>query len=440
VKLGAVITVAVLALAVVATASTAGAAGGASHQRRGLVPHIGHARHLSAATRTAKPAGLKCIATCAAYESTINQYFTDVAAAGAAAATDNVYSVATQYSSIQYNETFDSTTNAYVDQNPYPTSNTCHDSFAGFSDKFCLTDHQLQAEIGKVITARGWPKHSPTSLYFIFTPANVGICIYPGTAGRNACTTNAFCAYHSNTPTNSFLYAVEPDAAAISGGACDAGQHPAGSGADATINTISHEQNEAITDPLGTAWTANDANGDEMADLCAYDFGTPQGIFGAEYNQTINGHNYYLQLEYSNQDSGCVPYLGGPVTAPDPRDGSGPLVYHNGSVMTTNTVYAIYWIPGAPANSKLPTISGTAKVGNTLKATNGTWSYAPKFTYRWLRCSAAGTVCKGITGATKATYKLVTADTGHRIEVRVTGTNAVGNAAATSAPTAPVKK
>jgi hypothetical protein len=30
------------------------------------------------------------------------------------------------------------------------------------------------------------------------------------------------------------------------------------------------------------------------------------GSNGAEYNQTINGHHYYLQLEYSNQDRGCI--------------------------------------------------------------------------------------------------------------------------------------
>ncbi len=432
-KLAAAITVAVAALAVIATASTAGAAPGASHPHRGLVPHIRHARHhLASATRSAKLSKLNCVATCPAYESTINQYFTDVAADNGLLT--NVYSVATQYSGIQYSETFDSATNAYVDTNPYPGSKTCHDGY----DKYCVTDRQLQSEIGRVIAAHGWPTHSTTALYFIFTPANVGICIYPGDVHGNYCTTNAFCAYHSNTVSKSFLYAVEPDAQAISDAACDPLQYPAGNGADATINTISHEQNEAITDPTSGGWYAGDL-GHENGDLCAYDFGTPLGTTpsGQSFNQVINDHNYFLQLEYSNQDSGCVPYLGGPVTAPDPLNGSGPMTYNGGDVMTTNTVYAIYWVP--TVNIQLPAISGVTKVGKTLKAANGSWSNGPKFTYRWLRCSSAGTSCKGIKAATDARYKLVQADARHRLEVRVTATTAAGSHSAISAPTGRVR-
>ena len=108
--------------------------------------------------------------------------------------------------------------------------------------------------------------------------------------------------------------------------------------------------------------------------------------------------------------------------------------------MTTNTVYAIYWVPAAPANNKLPAISGAAKVGKKLKASHGAWSNQPKFTYRWLRCSATGTACKGITKATDSSYTLVPEDKGHRIEVRLTGTNMAGHATATSAPTAVIKK
>ena len=109
------------------------------------------------------------------------------------------------------------------------------------------------------------------------------------------------------------------------------------------------------------------------------------------------------------------------------------------TVMTTNTVYAIYWVPAAPANSKLPTISGIAKVGKKLTASHGTWSNAPKFTYRWLRCSSAGTSCKGITTATGSHVHARDGGRRHRIEVRVTATNMAGSASATSAPTATIK-
>lgn len=423
-----------------------------AHTPLRFMSHLAHATPSAPAQakRATKGATFDCISTCSAYESTINQFFTDVAAGSVAGATDNVYSVQTQYAdgapaNIQYNQTFGG---SYVDGNPYPTTNACQDGV----DTYCVTNAQLTAQIGKVIAANNWPTFSTTTLYLIFTPANVGTCIYPGVAGGgNPCTSNVFCAYHAVSNAG-FIYAVEPDALAVPGDVlhphpCDSGEAPAGNSADATINTVSHEQIEATTDPFNDGWISADGahNNPEIGDLCAYDFGTALGgSAGTLYNQTINGHNYYLQLEYSNAANsnagGCVPYLGGPVTAADPRDGVGPLVYNGGALMTTNTVYAIYWIPAAPANTKLPTISGTAKVGKKLRASHGRWSNGPKFTYRWLRCSKTGTSCKGIAKATGSTHALVLADVGHKLEVRVTGTNMVKSVSANSAPTAVVKK
>ena len=107
--------------------------------------------------------------------------------------------------------------------------------------------------------------------------------------------------------------------------------------------------------------------------------------------------------------------------------------------MTSTTVYAIYWVPAAAANSHLPTIAGQAKVGKKLKALHGAWSNSPTFAYRWLRCSAAGTSCKGIKKAIDSFYVLEPADKGHRLEVRVTATNQGGRASATSASTGKVR-
>ena len=62
-----------------------------------------------------------------------------------------------------------------------------------------------------------------------------------------------------------------------------------------------------------------------------------------------------------------------------------------------------------------PTVSGTAKAGQTLTAKVGTWDSGVKLSYQWLRNGVA------IKGATKATYKLVAADKGKKISVKVTG-------------------
>lgn len=442
------------ALALAASAlivSTASVPAGSAHSVGRTHDFLRHAHvpHMVAAAQAKKTKlGFNCVVSCAAYESTVDQFFTDVAADSSANATTNVYSVLPQYStptsSILYNVAFDAGTNAFVDPNPLPKTGNCQDGF----DTYCVTDAELQKEIGKVITANGWPTQSSTALYFILLPANVGVCFKPGAANdNNPCTTNYFCAYHSNT-TN-FIYAVQPDAAAVIGDACSTGQEPAGNAADPTINTISHEQIEAITDPQLDAWYSDVYPNPEIGDLCAYDFGPALGGNpGALYNQVINGHDYYLQLEYSNLDSGCVSHLGGTVTPPDPnlQDGSGPLAYDGhhqgpgvGPVMASNTVYAIYWIPAAPANSRAPKIVGATTVGKKLRALSGGWSGAPDFTYRWLRCSAAGTSCHAIAKAADSTYVLAPADSGHRIEVRVTATNPAGRVTAASVPTAKVR-
>ena len=63
-----------------------------------------------------------------------------------------------------------------------------------------------------------------------------------------------------------------------------------------------------------------------------------------------------------------------------------------------------------------PTVTGTKIVGSTLTASPGTWGPAPvTLAYQWYRGSTA------ITGATAQTYKLVAADKGTAIKVRVTG-------------------
>src|SRR5207247_95205 len=84
----------------------------------------------------------------------------------------------------------------------------------------------------------------------------------------------------------------------------------------------------------------------------------------------------------------------------------------------------------------LPTISGSAVVGQTLTASTGSWSGAPtSFAYQWRRCDSAGAGCTSVTGATSKTYTLQSADAGRTLRIVVTATNAAGSASATSAQT-----
>ena len=89
----------------------------------------------------------------------------------------------------------------------------------------------------------------------------------------------------------------------------------------------------------------------------------------------------------------------------------------------------------APVNIDPPTITGTARVGETLTAQNGTWENNPTtFQYRWLRCNAGGNNCQ-LLAADGRTYRVGQADVGSTLRVRVTAANADGSTNARSEQT-----
>jgi hypothetical protein len=231
------------------------------------------------------------------YQSLLNGFFTNVAADNGK--TSNVYYSDTQYydnasGNISYSS---SVGGSYLDTSAFPASG-CSDSA---TPGVCLTDAQIQAEVKKDITAKGWSA-GPSHVFFMFTPLNVGSC-YSG----SQCAFTYYCAYHSWTGSGGsvVLYANMPDAGTSLGG-CGSGQYPNGNAAaDSEINIVSHEHNESITDEQGSAWY--DRRGNEDGDKCAWNFGTALGsTTSGQYNQLIGTGKYYLQREWSNHSSGCV--------------------------------------------------------------------------------------------------------------------------------------
>lgn len=77
-----------------------------------------------------------------------------------------------------------------------------------------------------------------------------------------------------------------------------------------------------------------------------------------------------------------------------------------------------------PVNTVAPVASGTARVGQTLSCTDGTWTgdATISYTYQWRRGGS------NIGGATANTYLVTVADMGYAIDCMVTGTNTAGNA------------
>jgi hypothetical protein len=90
-----------------------------------------------------------------------------------------------------------------------------------------------------------------------------------------------------------------------------------------------------------------------------------------------------------------------------------------------------------PVSTASPAISGTAKSGQTLTASPGSWSGTQpiSYAYQWRRCDPSGGGCANISGALSQTYVLTSGDVGRTIRVVVTATNVAGSASATSAAT-----
>lgn len=91
------------------------------------------------------------------------------------------------------------------------------------------------------------------------------------------------------------------------------------------------------------------------------------------------------------------------------------------------------------SNTARPTITGEARVGQELMATEGTWTGNPtSFAFQWQRCDVDSFTCANATGATGRTYGVRLADLGFRLRVEVTARKDDRSGTALSAATAVV--
>jgi PKD repeat protein len=303
-----------------------------------------------------EPSGYGLPAQWPAYKTGLDQWLTNVATASGTSS--NVFGTANQYydtvsgpaTYINYSVT---NGGSVVATDALPASGCTN---APHPD--CLTDAQLKAEIQSVVVGNGLPQNSQTQ-YILFTPQGVGSC-FDGSS--TSCSYNQYCAYHSafSGPSGEIVYANQPWSYQESG--CDpflafpslGGGYPNGPSApsiDPEVGTLSHELMETITDVNLNAWYEGDL-GHEIGDKCAYNYngttyGSGSGLStngNGDYNQTINGHQYLMQTEYSNAESngtttGCVPR--GPVTAslggaPSSPVGAGGVVPFDASGSSTS--------------------------------------------------------------------------------------------------------
>jgi hypothetical protein len=211
----------------------------------------------------------------ASYNSLIQRYFNDVGSSG-------LYQNNTQYTDTSGNAPNNTTlAGTWVDTAPYPSTT--------------LQDADIQNEVSNALSTNGWTS-GITNMFFVFTAKSENIC------ASGSCSFSQFCAYHNYFGTDTIYAAMPYDGTDPQGcGPLPSGSPNSDADADAEISTTSHEQMEAATDPLISAWI--DSSGQEIGDKCAYNYGQTASDGS---NENWNGDPYIVQQEWDNMRNGCV--------------------------------------------------------------------------------------------------------------------------------------
>jgi hypothetical protein len=311
------------------------------------------------------------------YKSLINQYIADVA--HDSGTPGNVFAINAEYSrattaaggdQMKYQITAGT---PITDTTGYPGGGCTPD--AGYTA--CVTEAQLETRLSALLQANALPVDL-AHIYPVFFPLGVD---FANSSGKHK--DASFCAYHgayvSAVPAGPVIFAVEPFSDPA--GCGEEGQFPNWGltgdldtvPADGAINVLSHEIDEAITDPqLSFSYAWYDSSGNEIGDECAETHGPVLGSTDTSsqqqrqqtgYNQVINGHKYYTQLSFSDatfakfgMGQGCVGKAFQPQGAAEPTEPVPDLVTGH-IVASPNTL---------PANG-----TATSTVTLTLTRNNG---------------------------------------------------------------------
>lgn len=106
--------------------------------------------------------------------------------------------------------------------------------------------------------------------------------------------------------------------------------------------------------------------------------------------------------------------------------------------LPTDTVGPVPIPPAtAPKSTSAPTIAGSARQGQTLTASSGSWSGTKPiaFSFAWMRCHTKGRNCATVREANQQTYTPGSADVQHTLRVLVTAKNTAGSSSRVSDPT-----
>jgi len=164
-----------------------------------------------------------------------------------------------------------------------------------------LTDARIQSVVSDAITGNALPKDA-NGVYFVLTSADV-------TASSGFCT--QYCGWHTHASIGGadikYAFIGNPDRCPSSCAAQAVGPN-GNAGADGMASIISHELEEAASDPDLNAWY--DRRGAENADKCAWTFGTTYSVAnGSQANMHLgpaapDGRDFLIQRNWVNASGG----------------------------------------------------------------------------------------------------------------------------------------
>jgi len=103
---------------------------------------------------------------------------------------------------------------------------------------------------------------------------------------------------------------------------------------------------------------------------------------------------------------------------------------------TANNRIRYVGVPGKPANTRRPFLSGVPAIGERLQGYPGGWrGHGVRFVYAWQRCAERGHPCSPIPGARGTIYQVQPEDAGSTLRMKVAATTATGSASSQSGPT-----
>ena len=174
-------------------------------------------------------------------------------------------------------------------------------SFAGstndpYSQGHNLTDTSIWLVVANALNQHNLPIDS-NGVYYVLTSGDVHVSGFG----------SSFCGWHSQQSYNNtniqYAFVGNPDPAELNGCAEQIVSPNANTGADAMANIITHELEESVTDPGLNAWY--DSSGNEIADRCAWTFGTTYPAAGnSKANMNLGGMDYLIQQDWVNSSGG----------------------------------------------------------------------------------------------------------------------------------------